>query len=97
MNKVEEIINSVKLAELLKKKEDEKKVPTAVIVLAVVGIIALIAAIAYGVYRFFAPEYFEDDLEYEEDDDFFEDEDFFEDDEDDEEIDEVIEDVFDEE
>lgn len=93
MNRVEDIINNVKLAEFLKKKE-EKKVPTPIVVLAVVGIIALIAAIAYGVYRFFTPEYFEDDLEYEEDDDFFEDEDFFEEDEDD---DEVIEDVFEEE
>ena len=97
MNRVEELINNVKLAELLKKKEEEKKVPTAVIVLAGVGIIALIIAIAYGIYRFFTPEYFEDDLEYEDDDDFFEEEDFFEDEEEPEEDDEVIEDVFEEE
>ena len=59
MNRVEEIINNMKVAELLNKKED-KKVPAVVVILAVVGFIALIAGIAYAVYRFFAPDYLED-------------------------------------
>ena len=41
------------------------------------GIVAAVAAIAYGVYRFFTPDYledFEDDFDDDFDDDFFEDE-----------------------
>uniref|UniRef100_UPI004056CF59 hypothetical protein n=1 Tax=Agathobacter sp. TaxID=2021311 RepID=UPI004056CF59 len=95
MCKMEELINSVKLNELLKRKDEEKKIPTAVVVLAVIGVIVLIAAIAYGVYRFLAPDYledFEDELEDEFDEDFFEEDDFFE-----EEAAEEAEDVFAEE
>ena len=93
MNRVEEIINNMKVAELLNKKED-KKVPAVVVILAVVGFIALIAGIAYAVYRFFAPDYLEDfEDEFE---DEFDDEDFFEDFNEDEE-DVVVEDVFEEE
>ena len=93
MNRVEEIINNMKVAEILNKKED-KKVPAVVVLLAVVGIIALVAGIAYAVYRFFAPNYLEDfEDEFE---DEFDDEDFFEDfNEDDEDV--VVEDVFEEE
>ena len=50
--------------------------------LAVVGIVAAVAGIAYAVYRFFAPDYledFEDDFDDEMDEDFF-DENEFEDD-----------------
>ena len=90
MNKVEELIKSAKLDELLKKKEKEcsckKKV---LIVLAVIGGIALIAGIAYAVYRYLAPTYW-DDFEDEFEDEF--DEDFF-----DEEDDVIVDDVFDEE
>ena len=42
-----------------------------------IGIVAAVAAIAYGVYRFFTPDYledFEDDFDDDFDDDFFEDE-----------------------
>ena len=55
------------------------------IILAVIGGIAAIALIAYGVYRFLTPDYFDD---YDDDDDFDEDfDDDFEDDfEDEEEI-----------
>ena len=41
-------------------------------------VVAAVAAIAYGVYRFFTPDYledFEDDFDDDFDDDFFEDED----------------------
>ena len=61
ISKVEEIMNATKLNEFLHRKEEEDKV----------------AAIAYGVYRFFTPDYledFEDDFEDDFDDDFFEDE-----------------------
>lgn len=45
--------------------------------LAIIGVIAAVAAIAYGVYRYFTPDYFEDyDDDYDDrfDDDFFDDE-----------------------
>lgn len=74
MNKMEELLNVSKLSDLLHRKEkelcEEKSKNKALIVLAVVGAVAAIGAIAYGVYRFFTPDYlddFEDDL----DDDFF--------------------------
>ena len=44
----------------------------------IIGVVAAVAAIAYGVYRFFTPDYledFEDDFDDDFDDDFFEDED----------------------
>ncbi|MBR4026920.1 MAG: hypothetical protein IKJ01_05110 [Lachnospiraceae bacterium] len=87
MSKVEELLSTVKLNEILSKKED-KKLCTAGKILAVVGGIVLIGAAIYGIYRFFAPDYlddFEDELE-----DDFDDEDFFEDE------DVVVEDVFEE-
>ena len=43
-----------------------------------IGIVVAIAAAAYGIYRFFTPDYlddFEDDFDDDFDDDFFEDED----------------------
>lgn len=66
-------IDECKLNKLVKK---EKKKNVVVIVLAVLGGIVLIAAIAYALYRFFAPDYledFEDEFEDEFDEDFFED------------------------
>ena len=74
----EELMSMTKLNELMK-KEEEKKPCKLVWVLAIIGAIVAIAAIAYAVYRYFAPDYY-DDFE----DDVFEDEfddDFFEDDE----------------
>ena len=73
MNKFEELIAATKLGELMNKKDDDqcKKVLWA---LAIIGAVAAVAAIAYAVYRFFAPDYledFEDDFEDEFDDDFF--------------------------
>ena len=70
MARVEEIMNSTKLNEFLHRKEEEEKKKTC--------ILWILAIIAYGVYRFFTPDYledFEDDFDDDFDDDFFEDED----------------------
>ena len=74
----EELMSMTKLNELLKKKEEEKKKPCKLVwVFAIIGAIVAIAAIAYAVYRYFTPDYyddFEDEFEDEFEDDFFEDE-----------------------
>lgn len=75
MNKIDELLNSAKLNELLHKNkvEDERK-SRVLWVLAVIGAIASVAAIAYVVIRYFAPKYMDDfdgDFDYDElDDDF---------------------------
>ncbi len=86
MSKVEDLISMAKINDLLNKKseveeEKEKKASKVVWIFAVIGIVVALVAAAYGLYRFFTPDYleeFEDDF----DDDF--DDDFFEDDEDEE-------------
>ena len=74
--KLDELIAATKLGELISKKEDEdkkccKKCSTI--------IIAVLAGIAYAVYRYFTPDYLDDfddeDFEDEDFDDDFEDED----------------------
>ena len=50
----------------LKKKEDEKEKNTVLWVLAIIGAVAAVAGIAFAVYRFFAPDYFDDYFEDEE-------------------------------
>lgn len=75
MNKIDEIVSATKLHEMLHKKEDNKAKSIILWVLAIVGVVAAVGAIAYGVYRFFAPDYLED-FEEEFDDDF--DDDYFE-------------------
>ena len=82
MNKLENLIDLVKANELLNKKDEEtkKKVNVVVCVLAVVGAIVAVAAIAYAVYRYLNPNYlddFEDDFEDEFEDDEEDEEDFF--------------------
>ena len=89
MNKVEELLKSAKLDDILKKKDKDKKCKTVLIVLAVIGGIAVIAGIAYAVYHYLSPKYltdFEDEFEDEFDEDFF-----------DEDDDIIVDDVFDEE
>ena len=89
MKKIDELIASnAKLAELLGRKEEEpeKKCCKAIVwVLAIIGAVAAIAAIAYGVYRYLNPEYF-DDFDFDDYDDEYEDD--FENEEED-----IVEDV----
>lgn len=57
-----------------KKSEEDRKTSSLVIVLAIIGAIACVAAIAYAVYYFFIPdrlEDFDDDFDADYDDDFF--------------------------
>ena len=75
--KVSDLLAATKLNELLHKKEEpvkeEKKSNTLVIVLAVIGVIAAVAGIAYCVYRFLTPDYldeFDDDFDDEFEEDF---------------------------
>ena len=69
------------------KKDNEKKCNTLLWVLAIIGAVAAIAAIAYAVYRYMIPDYL-DDFDF----DDFEDEDFEEEYDDDLE-DEIVEDI----
>lgn len=77
MSRVEELINSSRLNDLLHKREQEEKKKNCILwVLAIIGAVAAVAGIAYAVYRFFTPDYledFEDDFDDDFDDDFFED------------------------
>jgi len=82
MNKLEELLATSKLKEILHKSgievKQEKKSNPVVIVFAVIGVVLAMAAIAYAVYRYFTPDYlddFEDDFEDDDfDDDFTENE-----------------------
>jgi hypothetical protein len=76
--KMDNFLSSVKLNELLRKEEEcEKKKSKLLWICAIAGAVVAVAAIAYGVYRFFTPDYLED---FEDDfDDDFEEEDFFDD------------------
>ena len=84
MNRIDDLqsllsTNISKVSELInKKEEEEKKGPKAKTIFAIIGIIVVVAAAAYGLYRFFAPDYLddiEDDLDDEFEEDFFDDED----------------------
>lgn len=68
MAKLDEVLELIKKNELLKKKEDEKK-NCLIWILAIVGAIAVIAGIAYAVYRYMTPDYL-DDFDDDFDDDF---------------------------
>lgn len=78
-NKLEDLMNTAKLNELLHKKQlEEEKKSWVLWVLAIIGAVAAVAAIAYAVYKYFIPDYledFEDDFDDDFDDDFFEAED----------------------
>lgn len=86
MAKLDDLLAQAKLKELLNKNsivvEEKKKSNPIVWILAVVGAITAIAAIAYAVYRYLTPDYLEDfeDEEFEDEDEDFDD-DFFEEDE----------------
>jgi type VI protein secretion system component VasK len=60
-NKIEELLDAVKLGELLHRKDpDEKRKHALICVLAIIGAVAAVAAIAYAVYRYMNPDYLED-------------------------------------
>ena len=83
LNKLDEVLDNTRVAELLgKKKEEEKKSNTILWVFAIIGAIAAVAGIAYAVYRHMQPDYL-DDFDDDFDDDFADD--LFEDEEDEEE------------
>ncbi|MDO4332446.1 MAG: DUF4366 domain-containing protein [Eubacteriales bacterium] len=68
MAKLDEVLELIKKNELLRKKDDEKK-NCLVWILAIVGAVAVIAAIAYAVYRYMTPDYLDDfDDDFEDDD-----------------------------
>lgn len=73
MNNLKDFIDELKLKKLIK---EEKKCNPVVVALVIIGIIVIIAAAVYAIYRFFKPDYledFEDEFDDEFDDDFFED------------------------
>ena len=53
MSKIDELIATTKLNDLINKKEEEKASKTVLWILAVIGAVAAVAAIAYAVYCFF--------------------------------------------
>ncbi len=74
--KIDDLIKAAKLNEIIKKNEEPpKKTNPLVYILAGIGICAALAAIVYGLYCFFTPDYvddFDDDLDDDFDDDYFE-------------------------
>ncbi len=79
MNKIEELIEQLKIyTGLVEKKPEKKKCNVCAIVITVFAVIGAMVAVGYALYRFFGPAYFEDfedDYEDDFDDDFFEDDD----------------------
>ena len=71
-NKLEELMNTAKINELLHKKELEEKNKNGIIIaLAIIGAVAAVAAIAYAVFRHLERDY-ADDFGDNFDDDFIE-------------------------
>ena len=58
MNKLEEVLATSKLNELIHKKEvNEKNCMFILMILAMIGAVAVVAGIAYAVYCFLTPDY----------------------------------------
>lgn len=71
-NKLEELMNTAKINELLHKKELEEKNKNGIIIaLAIIGAVAAVATIAYAVFRHLERDYL-DDFGDNFDDDFIE-------------------------
>lgn len=79
MNKIEELIEQLKIyTGLVEKKPEKKECNVCAIIVTVLAVIGALVAIGYALYRFLGPAYFEefeDDYEDDFDDDFFEDDD----------------------
>lgn len=77
--KFDDIVNNAKISQLLNKNKVEEERKSCIIwVLAIIGAIASVAAIAYAVYRHMTPRYLDDfdgDFDYDEFDDDFDDDD----------------------
>ena len=75
MQKMDELLTTSKLNKLLK-KEEEKKSKICWVLVSILAV-AAVAGIAYALYKYLTPKYydeFDDDFDYDEfDDDFFED------------------------
>ena len=75
MCKMDDLVTNSKLKALLK-KEEEKKSKVCWVLVTILAV-AAVAGIAYALYKYFTPKYydeFDDDFDYEDfDDDFFED------------------------
>lgn len=72
-SKIEDLLNASKLNELVHKKQlEEEKKSTLLWVLAIIGAVASVAAIAFAVYKYFTPDYLAD-LDDDFDDDFYDD------------------------
>ncbi|MCI2048163.1 MAG: DUF4366 domain-containing protein [Lachnospiraceae bacterium] len=71
-DKMEDLIEMSKLGDILGKKDS--KTNPLVVLLAVIGGVAVVALIAYAVFRFMTPDYF-DDYDDDEDEEFESDED----------------------
>jgi len=76
-NKLDDMLNAMKLGDLIhRRKAADQKKNTMICILAIIGIISLIASIAYAVYRYMGRDYLED---FDDDFDDYED-DYFDDD-----------------
>ncbi len=76
--RIDELISNAKITELLNKKKAEEENKTCLLwVLAIIGAVATVAAIAFAVYRYFNPKFahFDEEFDYDEFEDDFEDDD----------------------
>lgn len=76
--KLDELLNNAKINELLNKKKAEDENKTCLLwILAIIGVVATMAAVAYAVYRFMNPKYsnFDGEFDYDEFEDDFDDDD----------------------
>ncbi len=76
--KFEDMISSARLSQILRKNNEEERKNTLLWILAIIGVVASVAAIAYAVYRHVTPRYLDDfdgDFDYDEFDDDFDDDD----------------------
>lgn len=80
----DDIVSNARINQLLNRDKAEQERKNSIVwILAIIGAVACVAAIAYAVYRHLTPRYLDDfdgDFDYDEFDDDFEDDDDLEDD-----------------